>query len=74
MPAEQAPPGGEAIVCANGIELCYQSLGDPGAPVILLIMGLGMQVIKGMGHDLPPGVQALLLEGIVSHCREVERA
>jgi hypothetical protein len=42
--------------------------------VILLIMGLGMQVIEGMGHDLPPGVQALLLEGIVSHCREVERA
>ena len=45
MPAEQAPPDGEAIVCANGIELCYQSLGDPGAPVILLIMGLGMQLI-----------------------------
>jgi hypothetical protein len=33
------------MVHANGIDLCYQSLGDPGAPVILLIMGLGMQLI-----------------------------
>jgi pimeloyl-ACP methyl ester carboxylesterase len=42
---EPAPPEGEAMVRANGINLCYQSLGDPGAPVILLIMGLGMQLI-----------------------------
>ena len=74
IPAEQAPPDGEAIVSADGIELCYQSLGDHGAPVILLIMGLGIQVIKGMGHDLLPGAQALLLEGIVSHYRGAARA
>jgi pimeloyl-ACP methyl ester carboxylesterase len=36
---------GEALVSANGIELCYQSLGDPEAPVILLVMGLGMQLV-----------------------------
>ncbi|WP_300337152.1 alpha/beta hydrolase [Accumulibacter sp.] len=35
----------EAFVRANGIEICYQSLGDPGAPAILLIMGLGMQLV-----------------------------
>lgn len=35
----------EAIVRANGIELCYQSLGDPEAPAILLVMGLGMQLV-----------------------------
>ncbi|MEF8704715.1 MAG: alpha/beta hydrolase [Candidatus Accumulibacter sp. UW26] len=45
MGTEPAPPEGEAMVRANGINLCYQSLGDPGAPVILLIMGLGMQLI-----------------------------
>jgi pimeloyl-ACP methyl ester carboxylesterase len=42
---ELALPDAEAVVHANGIDLCYQSLGDPGAPVILLIMGLGMQLI-----------------------------
>ena len=45
MGTELASPDGEAMVHANGIDLCYQSLGDPGAPVILLIMGLGMQLI-----------------------------
>ncbi len=45
MGTEPALPDGEAMVRANGIELCYQSLGDPGMPVILLIMGLGMQLI-----------------------------
>jgi len=28
-----------------------------------------VQIIKGMGHDLPPGVQTRLLEAIVQHCR-----
>ena len=32
-------------VDANGITLEYESLGSPGAPAILLIMGLGMQLI-----------------------------
>ena len=30
---------------ANGITLEYESLGDEGAPVIVLVMGLGMQLI-----------------------------
>ena len=30
---------------SNGFNIEYESLGDPGAPVILLIMGLGMQLI-----------------------------
>ncbi len=30
---------------SNGFDLEYESLGDPGAPAILLIMGLGMQLI-----------------------------
>jgi pimeloyl-ACP methyl ester carboxylesterase len=30
---------------ANGIELAYDSFGDPGAPALLLIMGLGTQMI-----------------------------
>jgi pimeloyl-ACP methyl ester carboxylesterase len=39
------PTAGQATLRANGIEICYEVLGDPGAPVILLIMGLGMQLI-----------------------------
>ncbi len=34
-----------ALAQANGIEICYQSFGDPHAPPLLLIMGLGMQMI-----------------------------
>jgi pimeloyl-ACP methyl ester carboxylesterase len=30
---------------ANGIELCYDTFGDPGAPPMLLIMGLAAQMI-----------------------------
>lgn len=29
----------------NGITLCYETFGDPGAPPIVLIMGLGTQMI-----------------------------
>ena len=32
-------------VAANGITIEYESLGDPSAPPILLIMGLGMQLV-----------------------------
>jgi pimeloyl-ACP methyl ester carboxylesterase len=47
-PAQQADPGqvaGEAMARANGIDICYQTLGDRGSSAILLIMGLGMQLI-----------------------------
>jgi pimeloyl-ACP methyl ester carboxylesterase len=33
------------VVEANGITIEYESLGDPAAPPILLIMGLGMQLV-----------------------------
>ena len=32
------------VVSANGIELCYDEVGDKGAPAIVLIMGLGTQM------------------------------
>jgi pimeloyl-ACP methyl ester carboxylesterase len=32
------------IISANGISICYEDDGPAGAPVILLIMGLGMQL------------------------------
>ena len=43
----QAQPGSHdaAAVAANGITIEYESLGDPSAPPILLIMGLGMQLV-----------------------------
>ena len=34
-----------ALAKANGIELCYDTFGDPAAPGLLLIMGLGTQMI-----------------------------
>ena len=34
-----------SIARANGIDLCYQSFGDPAKPAILLIMGLGVQML-----------------------------
>jgi proline iminopeptidase len=34
-----------AAIAANGITIEYESLGDPLAPPILLIMGLGMQLV-----------------------------
>jgi pimeloyl-ACP methyl ester carboxylesterase len=33
------------------------------------IRGSRLDIIRGMGHDLPPGVQPLLVERIVEHCR-----
>ena len=31
---------------ANGIELCYEIFGDPAAEPLILIMGLGAQMIQ----------------------------
>jgi pimeloyl-ACP methyl ester carboxylesterase len=33
------------LVRANGIDICYDEIGDPGAPALLLIMGLATQMI-----------------------------
>ncbi|MGD9986579.1 alpha/beta fold hydrolase [Pseudonocardia sp.] len=35
---------GSGTVRANGIDLCYETLGDPADPTVLLIMGHGMQL------------------------------
>jgi pimeloyl-ACP methyl ester carboxylesterase len=40
--SDHQPP---QIISANGIELCYEIFGDAGAEPILLIMGLGGQMI-----------------------------
>ena len=34
-----------SMVPANGIELCHQTFGDPADPPLLLVMGLGAQMI-----------------------------
>lgn len=36
------------------------------------IAGARLMVIEGMGHDLAPGLQPLLVEAIAAHCRESE--
>jgi pimeloyl-ACP methyl ester carboxylesterase len=33
------------IAASNGIEICYDTFGDPADPTILLVMGLGSQMI-----------------------------
>ena len=35
----------EQIAAVNGIEIAYETFGDPGDPPLLLIMGLGMQML-----------------------------
>jgi hypothetical protein len=36
------------LASANGIEIFYDDVGDPNAPALLLIMGLGTQMIAGL--------------------------
>lgn len=31
---------------ANGIVICYETMGDPGDPTLLLVMGLGCQLVE----------------------------
>jgi pimeloyl-ACP methyl ester carboxylesterase len=35
----------EGTARANGIEIVYDTIGDPSNPPLLLVMGLGMQLI-----------------------------
>jgi len=35
----------EQIAPANGLELCYESIGDPDDPALLMVMGLGAQLV-----------------------------
>jgi pimeloyl-ACP methyl ester carboxylesterase len=43
--AEKIAQSPEQFARANGIELCYDTFGDRGDPPLLLIMGLGAQMI-----------------------------
>jgi len=45
-PSAHQPP---QMARTNGIELCYETFGDPGAEPLILIMGLGAQMI--LWHD-----------------------
>jgi pimeloyl-ACP methyl ester carboxylesterase len=49
----------EQIAQANGIELAYETFGEPNDPALLLIMGLGVQMI----HWHPEFCQALADRG-----------
>ncbi len=41
-----SPSQTERIAQANGIEICYETFGEPDSPPLLLIMGLGGQMIS----------------------------
>src|SRR5690349_420324 len=45
MSATAQPVAGEQFAPANGIELCYEELGDPSGEPLILIMGLATQMI-----------------------------
>jgi len=45
----------------------------PGRDMALNIPGRRFEIVRGMGHDLPPGVQPLLVERIVGHCTSYDR-
>ncbi|MEO8936781.1 MAG: alpha/beta hydrolase [Burkholderiaceae bacterium] len=44
-PDSPAFPEASSIARANGIDLCYQTFGDANNPAMLLIMGLGTQML-----------------------------
>jgi pimeloyl-ACP methyl ester carboxylesterase len=46
MSSEPLETNDGTLVRANGIELCYETFGDPAAPPMLLVMGLGAQMIQ----------------------------
>ncbi len=71
-----------AHVHANGLQLEYESLGDPSAPAIVLIMGLGRQLI-GWPNSLcqcllEAGYRVIRFDnrdaGLSTHCNHLGRA
>jgi pimeloyl-ACP methyl ester carboxylesterase len=44
-----------------------------GRDTALNIPGSRLEIVRGMGHDLPPGVQPLLVERIAGHCTSCDR-
>ena len=60
-----------AFVRANGIDLCYDSFGDAHAPPLLLIMGLGAQMILWDDEfcaSLAGRIQSRLCENALNGC------
>jgi pimeloyl-ACP methyl ester carboxylesterase len=47
---QDIPHSGEATARVNDIDIVYDTFGDPNAPAILLIMGLGAQMISWDGE------------------------
>lgn len=45
-PEEAADTGGSLVVLDSGIELWFETFGDPGDPALLLINGLGSQALN----------------------------
>ncbi len=43
---ESTPYQSQNFATANGIQLCYDTFGDPANPPLLLVAGLGMQLIS----------------------------
>jgi pimeloyl-ACP methyl ester carboxylesterase len=43
--SDRVAPENEQIARVNGIALAYETIGDPSDPPLLLVMGLGMQMI-----------------------------
>jgi pimeloyl-ACP methyl ester carboxylesterase len=41
----EIPRTPEAFASANGLRLCYQAFGDPAHPALMLIMGMGAQMV-----------------------------
>jgi len=44
-PPRSSPAGGERLVRVGGLEICCEELGDPRGEPMLLVMGLGAQMI-----------------------------
>ena len=64
----------ENLARANGMDLCWDSFGDPAAPPLLLIMGLGSQMIAWHDAFCEQLVQATQLRVIRFDNRDVGRS
>ena len=42
---DDVPHDGPRVATVGEVEICYETFGDPGQPTLLLIMGLGFQLI-----------------------------
>ncbi|HEX5146496.1 MAG TPA: alpha/beta fold hydrolase, partial [Conexibacter sp.] len=59
-PAIASDDGEQLADVGRGIELCYETFGDPADPPLLLVMGLGMQMV----HWHPALIAQLVERGL----------